>query len=303
MKLLPILLVLITSCLKSEAKNTDYAEPDVWTPAEPTLINGEELDKSVWPFTVRITTGSSGCSATVVGPKVVVTASHCGNNGATSRFKVGSKDYSGKVIRSSLYPNQDHDVAVIIVDTAIPKEEVKFFASIAKTAPTVGTKVYLAGYGCINPGGGGGNDGVLRGGFATVTGFSGYDIVSGKPGEAALCFGDSGGPMFVEKTPNKPVLLGVNSKGNIRDTNYNTNLASNESKQFFAKIAQEQNVEICGVNGTSANCSDVPDPSPPPPPPSPPPPGPCDQNKKKELLVGMAACFDVPIIIPADLGR
>lgn len=280
--LLVLFALFLNACTQGNA-NENAKDP------EPTLINGEQLNKAEWPFTVRIQTGGAGCSATVIGPKVVITAAHCGANGATSTFKVGSKTYKGKVLRSALYPNQDHDIAVILVDGTIAKEDVKVFAKVSNKIPAIGDKFYLAGYGCIRPGGGGGNDGILRGGLATVTGFSGYDIVSGKRGEAALCFGDSGGPMYVEKSTEAPEIIGVNSKGNIRDTNYNTNLASQASKQFFAKLIEQHSVEICGINGTEKTCGDEENPPPPPPPP----PAGCDEAKKKELLSDLAMCLDV----------
>lgn len=178
----------------------------------PVLINGEEVPIADWPTVVRIQTGNAGCSATIVGPKVLATAAHCGTNGATSSFTLDGTRYEGKFQRSSLYPNQDHDVAVIILNTAVPKEKVKIYASIGGT-PTIGSKIWLMGYGCIRAGGGGGNDGKLRAGFATIRSFSGYDVVSSDG--AALCFGDSGGPGMVTNDKAKPVVMTINSKGNI----------------------------------------------------------------------------------------
>src|SRR5688572_9280240 len=79
---------------------------------ETRLINGKPVDRGTWTEVVRITTGTSSCTATVVGPRVIVTAAHCANNGATSKFKIGEKEYSVKITRSSLYPAKDHDIAV-----------------------------------------------------------------------------------------------------------------------------------------------------------------------------------------------
>lgn len=178
----------------------------------PVLINGEELDLTQWKYVVRIRVGSSGCTATVVGPKVALTAAHCGATGSVASFSIGTAQFTGKIERSSLYPGKDHDVSVIILDQEVTKAVVDRYASVGGTA-TVGTEYYLAGYGCTQPGGGGGNDGKLRGGKARMTGVSGYDMVSGGQGQAALCFGDSGGPLFVGEDNTKPVLLSINSKG------------------------------------------------------------------------------------------
>jgi hypothetical protein len=221
----------------------------------PTLINGEEVSKDDWRSVVRIKVGNSGCSATVVGPKVVITAAHCGSNGATATFDLAGKSYSGKIERSSLYPGKDHDQAVIILDQPVPKEDVKVFASIGGN-PVVGGKIYLLGYGCTQAGGGGGNDGKLRAGLATIKGFSGYGIISSEG--AALCFGDSGGPAMVDSNKEKPILISTNSKGNIRDTNYTLSTVSNESKAFWSAMASKYSAVICGVNGTEEICGDVP---------------------------------------------
>ena len=114
-----------------------------------------------------------------------------------------------------------------------------------------------------------GIDGVLRIGETVVTGFSNYDMVSrlpaepGKPSGAALCFGDTGGPAYILDTSNKHQLLGVNCKGNVSDTNYDTRTDIPESQSFFKSFAQQTGADICGVN------SDCSGPQPPPPPAAP----------------------------------
>ncbi|MFM8312656.1 MAG: hypothetical protein ACKOA8_00050, partial [Deltaproteobacteria bacterium] len=90
-------------------------------------------------------------------------------------------------------------------------------------------------------------DGVLRYGETVVTGFSNFDMVSSKPNGAALCFGDSGGPAFVFEGSRR-LLIGVNSKGNIKDTNYNARTDIKESQDFFKGLIDSNKIEICGIN-------------------------------------------------------
>lgn len=205
------------------------------------LINGKVVEKGNYPQVVLIRSSSgSACTATVIGPRVVLTAAHCARTNQSISYSVKGVKYRAKVYRSSLYPGRDHDVAVGITQEAM-----------AVLPATVGGQAYkgleltIFGYGCTKPGGGG-MDGKLRMGVAEVTGFSGYDMVSKKG--AALCFGDSGGPSFVKVESGQYQVLGVNSKGNIKTTNYNTRLDTKASKEFFDKITKTHKVKICGVN-------------------------------------------------------
>lgn len=264
MRVLGVFALLVLGCVRVSA-TSEMIKP------HPVLIGGEVVPAGERPDIVNIRTGSSGCTASVVGPRVLMTASHCGANGANSVFTTNGKQYSGKFYRSKLYPRQDHDVAVVVVSSDVDLGG-KPYSSVGGT-PKVGDKVYIFGYGCVNPGGGGGNDGKLRKGDAMVKGFSNFDIVS--TSGAALCYGDSGGPDYVE-VEGKMRQVSVNSKGNIRDTNYTTRLDIEESKKFFEDIIATHKVEICGVNKTCDGIT--------------PPPG-----DMKFTLDGQTAKFDVVV--------
>ena len=222
---------------------------------ESRLINGKPVEPGTWQEVVNIFSGGASCTATVVGPRVIITAAHCAKTGATATFKVNGRDYSATITRSSLYPQKDHDVAIGVTSQEISGIEP---ATIGGTA-VKGNEITLLGFGCTEPGGGGGNDGTLRIGKSAIVGFSEYDMVSRMPNGSALCYGDSGGPSF-SMEGGKKLLLGINSKGNIQDTNYNTRLDMTESKDFMKQVASSNGVDICGVN---SDCSSDPSPNPP----------------------------------------
>jgi hypothetical protein len=217
----------------------------------PNLINGREALVGEFPEVVYITTGGARCTATLIGAKVLLTAAHCGRSGDTTSFQIGQTVYSATLTRSPVYQegnaSADHDIAVGLIENEISGVK---FASVGGEAK-VGTEITLAGYGCTTSSGTGGNDGVLRIGENKVSSFNGFDMVSNLQGGGALCFGDSGGPAFVKlgnTMVEHHVVLGVNSKGNIKDTNYNARTDTTESQEFFAEFAQQNSVEICGVN-------------------------------------------------------
>ena len=250
---------------------------------QPTLINGRAAEPKDWPASVYSSQGNSRCTATVVGERVLMIAAHCVSNGGKASFKIKGAQYSSICTHSSDYRrNSTADYALCAVDKVvegIPYEVLNQDAEAVK----VGDELLLTGFGCVQPGGGGGNDGVYRIGEAKISRTprgTDNDIVTGGP--AALCFGDSGGPAF-KIVGEKRWQVSINSRGDIRRTSYLSALHTAQAKEFIASWYKENNHKICGVHADAKGCRNTVSP-----PPSPSPsPEPIDECKKAYEKVGL----------------
>ncbi len=207
------------------------------------IIGGLEVATSDFPDIVRIKMDGASCSAVLVGPQVILTAAHCAAPGSVATFEMAGKSYTAKLFRSPLYPGKDHDIALGILD-----KKTRVEPSTIGGKATKGADLELYGYGCTKQGGGGGNDGVLRFGESAILDFQGMDFVAKEEKGATLCFGDSGGPAYVENENGDWGVVGVASKGNIMDTGYFARLDTTESQTFLKEFVKANDVEICGVN-------------------------------------------------------
>lgn len=220
----------------------------------PMLIGGKPADANDWPASVYARAGSAACSATLVGDRVLFIASHCVNDGGSVSFTAHANAYTATCNQHPDYKgNETADWALCLVNR--PVTGVPFEVLGVGIPVTQNQDLLLSGYGCIKPGGGGGNDGIFRIGNASVKGLpsgKSYDIVT--KGGAALCFGDSGGAAYSLQEKAR-YIVGVNSRGDISSMSYLPAVSS----QTFVTWARtwatsSSNVRICGLHSDALGC-------------------------------------------------
>ena len=220
----------------------------------PMLIGGKAVDGAEWPASVYTHAGSSSCSATLVGERVLFMAAHCMSNGGGVTFSAHANAYKATCFHHPEYKkNETADWALCLVDR--PVTGILFEVLGVNVLVPLNSDLTLSGYGCLKPGGGGGNDGIFRIGIAKVKGLPAgktYDIVT--KGGAALCFGDSGGAAYsvVDKAR---YVVAINSRGDISTMSY---LSGVNSETFFewAKVwsLSYNNVRLCGIHPDAVSC-------------------------------------------------
>lgn len=225
------------------------------------LIGGRPVNPGEYPEVVRILSGRFACTSAIVGPRVIITAAHCIDDetgeiepiSSLGQFTGKAGNISFRAICTSApdYREEvgDQDIALCKTDRPIYVR----YASVSDHAPKLEEIVTLTGFGCTQPQGGGGNDGILRTGEAPVThvGTGSYYSFHTR-GSAALCFGDSGGPAYKRiSSLTDHIIYGINSRGNIRDLSLMTAVYHPKSIKFMLDFESINSVSICGI---SADC-------------------------------------------------
>jgi len=208
------------------------------------LIHGRVSRPNEFPEVVQIYNATSSCTATIVGPRVILTAAHCAQTNTNVTFTHEGVSYTAIITRSDRYDSLDHDMALGLVDEFISTKY-----GIVYGSPGLGERIYLSGFGCTEFQGP--SDVRLRVGDSVVVSFDGYDFVAEREDGAVLCFGDSGGPSFsymFDPYSEDHFVLGVNSKGNIKDRSLITRMDHQDSMAFLNSWSEKNGVEICGIN-------------------------------------------------------
>lgn len=209
----------------------------------PFLIRGTEMASKDLPEVVYLKLVGSRCSATIIGPKVVLTAAHCVQSTTTATFTHDGTKYTANFTESPLYDGYEHDLALGLTDKTIAGARPMSIGD----APDADETVLLAGYGCTKTDGTGGNDGILRAGWSKYISLTGTLLLFKDASGGAGCSGDSGGPAF-RHVGKELTLTGVHSRADLNTRTLSVNLSDLDSQVFLADFAKDNKVDMCGVN-------------------------------------------------------
>lgn len=173
--------------------------------------------------------GSPFCTATLIDRDVAVTAQHCVvDTEAVENMRFGMGDPNNPLALVEVHSapfNGDLDVALLLLKddavSQVPDAEPIPFLRQEPSQSWIGTDVEAAGFGSTHD-----NSTGLY--FVTVelTGIQSDLFVVNGHGQRGICFGDSGGPLFVNAETGDPIIIGVESYGDAScvDQDFETRL-------------------------------------------------------------------------------
>lgn len=219
------------------------------------VIGGQPASSARWPGTLVFRNkDGGGCTSTVVGDRVLLTAAHCVGHGEAARAEVdGGPPVTLRCDHHPAYPNNiAADFALCLASASLGGAARHEVINQDPALHAVGRAVVLLGYGCLTVGGVDKTFGQLYQGSAQVISpeANGY-VVTG--GAAAVCFGDSGGAAYSDD-PIKRRVMAVNSRGDVSRYSWLSVTASAVFTDWARSWRQAEGASICGLDPQAKNC-------------------------------------------------
>jgi secreted trypsin-like serine protease len=246
-----------------QAVNRDLVE------YKPFVYGGKIVDETKYPALLWYVSNQTKCSASQVGPNVIITAAHClihsrnNSNLVNASIELKNADGTQYTINMKCTINPEYKSNNIFPDWALclmDKERIistyeYIYTGIAKE----NMNVSIAGYGCKRIGEERLISNSLTIGTAKISPPApGYEekFIWLSDRKVAACVGDSGGPSFIDLPTYGRVIIGVNSRSNPRQAETQlagfSNPAFDRFYNYWIEKLEEKPV-ICGINGNSCN--------------------------------------------------
>ena len=195
------------------------------------VIGGTVVPAGKWPDAVAVLGAQGSCTGTLVAPDVVLTAGHCAEVNPTQIIANTTNYNAGGGVTATVksitaYPGWEtsYDVSVVVLTAPVAGITPRLLGTACTFQSFAnGAQVHLVGFGLTDTAGTGDNttlheavapvtDATCSGGNGCMPGVApGGEFVAGGSGTDS-CFGDSGGPVYLD-TPRGPVVIGAVSRG------------------------------------------------------------------------------------------
>lgn len=215
---------------------------------------GTIVPKSKYPQVIQIKTEQGACTATIVGPNVILTAAHCGYEkdenyenvipeGKKGWFYLNDEKYEFTFLPSSriskdIRMGKAPDLSVGITAQAISNIRP---LSINFKAPSAQMLIGL-GYGCVS---GSLTETLLK--TKELDALKRYMISFDDSRNTYACTGDSGGPTLAIRDKHLEVI-GVHVGTDLLKETRDVRSDSSQFITFITSIADQHNLKICGHN-------------------------------------------------------